>query len=541
MALKEERLLIFSGSGKLSIANHGGDFDLDAVEENTGEGIYPKLLGYLFLTLNFVLTMLSLWTSPFSHFLAGHDASMFLYFGQGMNHGLVPYRDMFDHKGIVLYWIQQLGVCLNFGRYDSGIWLIECVFYLVTLIFMFRTIVFLTKRPLMAGVLLFLATPLSVVTFDFGDYSEEFALTLITIALYFFIRLIVTSKLNWRHLIGIGICGGLTFFIRPNMITLWVVFCGYLLIKLLIQKKFAQLGRIAGGIFLGGAAVCVLVFIYALVVDNLDQMIYQTFTVNSEYALATTWTDRYLAAQGFFGLANKTGISSVLIIYGLTTFLNLDRLRDSRWQLRLVIVIFAAVNFLTVILSGRYYAHYFITMIPSVVLMAALSVDDILRMALPHSRVKYAIIGLLMVPALFGIRDVGHTNMQVSVTTPNYRQTGIDVQEARYIKARTRPEDPIYIHRINANIYLLSDRFANSRFFTLPSLDYTYFPKLTAEFKQKLTNNRPKFIAIQRILYTASNLNDAHLDKMTVTFIQQHYTPVKKFQNTDILLFQLNK
>ena len=62
------------------------------------------------------------------------DSSVFLYIGKMMQNGYVPYRDLFDHKGILLYFIQFLGNVITPGSF-TGMWLLEAVNTSITMFF----------------------------------------------------------------------------------------------------------------------------------------------------------------------------------------------------------------------------------------------------------------------------------------------------------------------------------------------------------------------------------------------------------------------
>ena len=70
------------------------------------------------------LFAITLALSPFNNLSPGTDSSVFLYIGREMLHGSVPYRDLFDHKGVVLYFIEYLGYLIGFGN-KIGVWIIE--------------------------------------------------------------------------------------------------------------------------------------------------------------------------------------------------------------------------------------------------------------------------------------------------------------------------------------------------------------------------------------------------------------------------------
>ena len=64
--------------------------------------------------------------SPISLQCPTIDSAIFLTCAKWMQDGLVMYRDMFDHKGPMIYLFDMLG--LNFGL--TGVWLL-CIFWAV--------------------------------------------------------------------------------------------------------------------------------------------------------------------------------------------------------------------------------------------------------------------------------------------------------------------------------------------------------------------------------------------------------------------------
>ena len=153
---------------------------------------------------------------------------MFLYFGKGISDGLIPYKDMLDHKGPILFIIQYLAVLAGFGNFSLGIWLIECLFFLGTLFSLYKTCYLCINDKLISAVSVTFLTPLFILCYDGGNYSEEFALLFISISLYFFCKIFFKRRVSRVEYLLVGFLGAATFFIRLNMISLWVVFCLFL-------------------------------------------------------------------------------------------------------------------------------------------------------------------------------------------------------------------------------------------------------------------------------------------------------------------------
>ena len=72
----------------------------------------------------FVLVSAS-WTSPLFPEMYGYDSAWYSMMGRAITEGFVPYRDYFDLKGPVFFFIEAIGQAVIKGR--NGIFLIECI------------------------------------------------------------------------------------------------------------------------------------------------------------------------------------------------------------------------------------------------------------------------------------------------------------------------------------------------------------------------------------------------------------------------------
>lgn len=496
-----------------------------------------KIFAYFLIMVNFLLVVSSYKTAPYSRLLSSHDSTMFMYFGRGMQHGLVPYNDMFDHKGIVLFAIEWLGALAGGGQLTTGIWVLECLFYLVTLVFIWKTLKLLKQDDLTIGfAILFLTAPM-IAAVAGGNFSEEYAVTFISIGLYLFTRIVICDDSAAGSLFFVGVTGALTFFLRANMISLWVVFICYLLVSDILRKRYRLLLRQFLLIFSGGIAVCLLVGIYALFAGNLHEMIYQTFILNIMYSRGTASTDYLPTLRYFWQFSLQSGMTMFILI--CTVVLIHSREIPSRLrEFYSVAYLYVALNALTIVMSGRAYQHYFLTMIPIFPIFISISLSALKKLS--RSRVTNGLVLLLIfLPTITFTHDALKTWVKPIITQTTFRMDDLQRSEASYIEANSNHDDTIYVHNIDANLYLLSNRYANSKYFTLPSLNYLHFPNLRSNFSKCLEEQPPKYIAMNRIEYFQKNPNDARLDKTVVNFVNTYYRIVPNFADTGILLFTL--
>lgn len=495
------------------------------------------MLAYLLIILTYLGCILSLNVNPFSNYLPRHDSSMFMYFGKGMSEGLVPYVDMFDHKGIVLFWIQHLGITIGGGNDTLGIWLTECLFLLVTYYFFIKTVRLFSNNNLVAALPLMLISWVFITAAQGGNFSETYSLSFISIALFLFSKYILKNNLKPYEFILIGVTGALTFFTRPNMIALWLVICIYILMSLLITKAYKALACYAGQIFIGGILVCLVILIYGLLMGNLREMIYQTIILNLQYSAGNSLLNKIESISLFVQFMNDNYLLLFLSL-SLLLFASLKKhITDQEIRLFFLTLIYAVINFATVIVSGRFYPHYFITMLPAFLLLFSLALSWVNRQ--PNFQ-NLSLIAIVLLIFTLHVQMVNGFNNVVKLNTAkvNQYQESIEVKISDYIKKHTTTDDNIYVHALSANIYLQSNRFSNSKFFVLPSLDYTQFPTLQKEFKQDFSENPPQFIVVSKGVYESENLDNRRMNQFVLHLIESKYKPVSEFQTSDQLLFQ---
>lgn len=116
------------------------------------------------------------------------DANIYFSAGKGMLNGRVMYRDLYDHKGPLLYALHAL-CALAFPMDFTGVWIMECLFAAAFLTVAYRLLCLYGGRsaaPLALPVLALLAY--SSYSFQLGDSAEELCLPLTLFSLYDLLR-----------------------------------------------------------------------------------------------------------------------------------------------------------------------------------------------------------------------------------------------------------------------------------------------------------------------------------------------------------------
>src|SRR5512143_2942089 len=95
--------------------------------------------GPVFLELalvGLIILVVLLLFSPINTPILARDEGVFVYVGRAILEGKIPYRDVWDHKGPLIYYINALGLWIGPNSL-WGIWLIESVLLAASLVVLY--------------------------------------------------------------------------------------------------------------------------------------------------------------------------------------------------------------------------------------------------------------------------------------------------------------------------------------------------------------------------------------------------------------------
>ncbi len=243
----------------------------------------------------------------------------------------------------------------------------------------------------------------------------------------------------------------------------------------------------------------------------------------------------------FFKMLSYNRFEFILAFYLLFLVIRLSSMASKFKLYNVLTIILAILNFITVILSGREYAHYLITELPYLFIISLFAINFIFE-KLNSFRFEPLIAVLLMSIAIVPFYQetkfaIAYVNIE-NTGSVNFKNSYLKI--SRYIDKHSRTDDEIYVHSIDANIYLQSRRFANSKLFALPSLDYTKYKGLSSYFENKMEDNPPKYIVMSSYVYNIDHKNNQRMNKFVYCTIKAHYHEIEPFKHNDLMLFKHN-
>lgn len=302
-----------------------------------------------------ILALVQGFASPLHPWIHGElnvDSGVFQTVALMMEHGYMPYRDSFDHKGPFLYILNWLG--RRIGGY-CGVWYIELIAIAVTIFFMYKT-ARLVSSVLSSSVATLMGLALVNNYFEGGNFSEEYAMPLIAIGTFIFADYYLNSTISKVRLLVSGACLGLVLMLRPNMIAIWIVFCLAIAVSLMAAGKWQDLGEFILWFLLGIGIAVFPMFFWLFLRNDLREFIDAYLLFNMKYTKAT-WADRWDLFLFFLG-SSTCVITSVCAV--VMCFIKKNR------GFNITYAIYLAVAFALVSMSGSRYPHYGLVLIPAV-------------------------------------------------------------------------------------------------------------------------------------------------------------------------------
>ncbi len=320
--------------------------------------------------LSMVGTIIALFpANPINMTLPSRDSGVFLYVAWRLLSGDIPYRDVWDHKPPLVYFVDALGLAATPNSL-WGLWFLQIIFIFFTLFFIYK----LLDREFgiyaaLAGAITLTSGLLTVVAR--GNVTEEYALVFQALCFWLFM---VAWKKNFprRTSFWIGVLGGIAFNFKQTTIGIWITYGLILLAIRLFQRKFPLKDLLS---LLAGWLVPSLVLVAYLASQHaIADYWEQAFLYNFVYIGTHEGIRRLIPVfiKGFAYLRN--GWVLYLAILGWLAGLGYVWLKRKAFaeihSLLLVALVNLPIEVVLITVSGRSILHYYLTPLPVMAILA---------------------------------------------------------------------------------------------------------------------------------------------------------------------------
>lgn len=442
------------------------------------EGIKRVVVLLIILTIT---TMISIFgnASIFNKFKClNTDISVWTNIAKQIQNGKVIYRDIFDHKGPILYFFYYIGYFI--GKIN-GIAFIDfiCIFIDSVMIYRIAKKMNLGRlKSILTTLICMFLIPIICFGNSENPCSESLSLPFILISLYAFINFIYDKKFGKWESIYTGICFGIVAMIRVNLAILWVVFEIYIYMQLIKQKEYKRLINI---IFFSVIGVCIVIFpiiIYLVSNNAFKNFIDAYFLLNIKYSTireySTYETVLYfiIFTWGIFILPLVLSVILVIVFF-------------KKKEKKIIILNFLYTIFITylIISPGRKYPHYMIPLVSTMVIPIVFMLKNI--------KIDKRLIFMMYIIVFLFLCIMGYDQIQI-YNSDEWTANQYD-EYSKLINTYSEKNDSILQIGKKTQIYLWANRSYNGKyFFQIPFI--LYDEEYEKQFIEEVKYCKPKII-----------------------------------------------
>ncbi|QWR76320.1 glycosyltransferase family 39 protein [Candidatus Magnetomonas plexicatena] len=456
--------------------------------------------------------------APFANKMVYNDSAIYIYSAKEILKGKLMYKEIFDHKGPMLYVINIIGLWILKGNL-TGIWLVELFFLFITSLYIFKTARFFVddKVAVISSIyLLFTLPPL----ISHGNIPEEYALPFMAVSGYILTGYITKQRvMKYLDVLLVSVCFSMTFLLRPNLVPLWTGFAVVILFSLIRERKYKDIFTYSSLVITGVVLTVLPFLLYALKNKILSDAIFCIWKFNMAYSNHTL-TKIMQAAYKSTEDINKTYLTMLLLIY--VWYLVLNFKREGNKLLHAVVIINIVLTMFISCGFGWFFVHYAVAYVPVVCVAVVLCFSIIAK----YGKGIIFPLGVMLI-LTFQALVVQYTSI-VDAYVP---KPGIS-SVTNFIKDATKEGDTIAIVGNDSRFYFMSGRSSCSKYHYLnPLLDVAAYNSLIrGEFCADLIKNKPKLI----VVHTQYGMSGCIAE-----IIGKDYNPSTQLRNGSMVIYLL--
>jgi hypothetical protein len=511
-------------------------YDVIKAREEQQKLLAP-IANYTSLTCAMGLSML--WYIASFWFPFGWDQGMFASVGDVIVRGGMPYRDGWETRGPLPFYLFAAAQSL-FGRHMWSIRIFDIPLLLTGMFTLGSLVARLTSRLAGAWAAVSLAFWIASLTWFHTAEPDVWAAILVIVGLAPLFR----RPVSLSRLLAAGLFVGLAGLVKP-------VNLGFVLVPLLVvlqqersaKARLTRAGAVTAVMFLP-VALGVAWFGYRGALGALVNVhILYPVKVYSGIA-APRIGDLARSVLHFFLDEPVVFVLPVVIIGGYALW------RQSR-DLAVLVLAWLAVALLGIVMQGKFFKYHWVSLFAPVIILGASGVYSLLMESTAGTRnrsteslrllarvaIALAGIGLLQL-ATVSLAGVGQWLKLVTgdVNSEQYYSShhagayvpGDDMKAARYIQERTKPDDGIVVFGNNALIYFLSGRANPTRFLTAGSMTFGRAGSIRDAYRREYINGiqkAPPAYIVVGVAYNGSKEKALQGFAEFDTLLREQYTP----------------
>lgn len=408
----------------------------------------------LFSIIMAAYIMMSINCRPFSNYFLDTDSSVYMYIGKAMTNNFIPYKDIFDHKGIILYLFNYLGFLISDKSYFGIMIVCGLNAFLFSLI-MIKLLKLNTKNRSSIYISIFWIFNLFAFKLSNATNSTEvFSLPWISLSLYASIKFLMYKKICSKDVVLLGTSFAIVFFLRCNNVACIIALILCILVELTKNRRFEDIYNCVKYFIFGVLLIVIPLLMYFIATNSLADMINDYFIFNFVY------TESFGSQMNIINVAIK--LSRLVIDPIVVLIYILFEKDDKKWNILFVLlftVFFASI-------SGRTYHHYANIILP----VYGIILNDMISKTIDYLSTGYdekmlLLLTIISISVLVG-RDVYYNKPFKTTTYARYDEVD------QFVLTNTSENDDVLFIGNNVRYNLFTNRNTRNKYvYQTPPID----------------------------------------------------------------------
>jgi hypothetical protein len=453
------------------------------------------------------------------------DANCFFTVGKSMVHGILPYKELFEQKGPLLFLIYGLGSLITPTSFH-GVFVFEVLSFTVFNYYILKLLDEIIHSKYSYLTLLILdAIIVSRVYFVHGGSAEEFCLPYLAYSLYWFFKYTNDAKYNRYALFMNGLMAGIIVMIKYNLIGLSFAWMALLFLYLVKNKHFMEAFTSCLWFLLGMLTPFAIFSIYFLINDGFTEFINVYFIVNATAYAEKMVLNSKIITIGFSleKMLSMDMLTQILLGLGI---INIYFNKNNKMsKVNKIFVAFAFIMLCAgIFIGGRRYNYY---LLPALIFLVygidfgydllvkfidAINFKKLVQKLNWHFsfKPKYAVATLVVIT----IALAGYT-LSTSSNIKFMSKTKSDYFQYTFAEDMSKYQNPTLLNYgwLDLGLYTTSGIYPSLKFFHVLNIDDDQMPEIRGTQNLAVAEGKPNFLVIRMDYDLTMDEKEAELAK----------------------------
>ena len=419
------------------------------------------------------------------------DANAFFTVGKSMFNNIIPYKDLFEQKGPLLYLIYGLGYLIS-NKSFHGVFIFEVLSFAIFLYYIHKIFTMYFKEKYSLAIIPAISMLITISGyFVDGGSCEEFCFPMMAVSLYYYFKHFKKEELTNKEILINGLMAGCVLMMKYTLLGFWIGICAFICINYLIKKEYKKVLKYCLFFLAGMLIPFTIGLIYFLINNGVKEFINVYFTLNM-----TSYTNiehngmlsKIVEIIKFIFDTYKAQRNTAILLLCAPAFAIFTK--DKAFKLSLVGIIYMTIFF--IFFGLKIFVYYHLPIFTLGIIVNMLFLLEILKKYIDKIIDKKYIM-ILFIPYFIIVPLLTYRYANYKEKMKLKKEDLIQYKYAEYINKYENPT-LLNVGFLDIGVYTTTGIMPNTRFFQVQNFDYEKFSDNLDEIEKYIKEKKVKFI-----------------------------------------------